>query len=502
MKSGLLTLIALLVFGDNHVSCSHIVPITLQRPVLRKLNLKAQNAPEILYNQKRVRDSEEFSVHYAEMLGVPKITVPAFAAFILDSIAVGLVMPCLPFFVASFGANTFHLSMILSVNFAAQMIGSVAMGRVSDTLGRKRALQVALGISALGIWLLGRANSIPWIFFARICSGSSGGLIPIMQACVIDTCSKEDREKYLGRIQAAFGAGIIVGPLLNMLFLSSWSVRSKLLVSTVFPLVGLAVTTVSFRDSRPVIAASTASPASVEARHAAESTASAAAAAQSRVPLILLKANGFALMYAFATEGIYAMLMKDSFGLGETALSYLFASCGIIVFGFQVFLIKTAVIALGKLSTLMLGNALLAAGMAGVAVIRSASAMRLHFAMFAVHVLGYSIADTALVSLLSDASMQHSIGRDLALNQAIQAGARIVSPLVAGFLYEFTRNKVISGIKLPVGAASYLFGAVWPGAAAIALLIFQVFVQKTPLSCSLLAPPSAENAPYTNRTIS
>lgn len=41
--------------------------------------------------------------------------------------------------------------------------------------------------------------------------------------------------------------------------------------------------------------------------------------------------SGFLLMYAFATETIYAMFIKDSFGYGERILSSLFAFNGFFI---------------------------------------------------------------------------------------------------------------------------------------------------------------------------
>ena len=49
---------------------------------------------------------------------------------------------------------------------------------------------------------------------------------------------------------------------------------------------------------------------------------------------------------------------------------------------------------IGKHGTLGIGNAVLAMGMVGVALIRIKS---LHFIIFALHVVGYSIADTGII---------------------------------------------------------------------------------------------------------
>jgi MFS family permease len=69
--------------------------------------------------------------------------------------------------------------------------------------------------------------------------------------------------------------------------------------------------------------------------------------------------------------------------------------------------------------------------MVGVALVRKET---LHFMLFAGHIVGYSIADTALASLISRYSAPATQGRDLAFNQAAQSCARVISPLLAGWI--------------------------------------------------------------------
>lgn len=51
--------------------------------------------------------------------------------------------------------------------------------------------------------------------------------------------------------------------------------------------------------------------------------------------------------------------------------------------------------------------------------------------LFTVHILGYSLADTALVALISRYASPSTQGRSLGLNQAAQSMARVVSPVVS-----------------------------------------------------------------------
>jgi MFS family permease len=102
--------------------------------------------------------------------------------------------------------------------------------------------------------------------------------------------------------------------------------------------------------------------------------------------------------------------------------------------------------------------------MIGLSLIRNEP---IHFTLFVAHIVGYSIADTALASLISKYSTPASQGRDLAYNQAAQACARVISPLVAGLLYEMSKQSK----GLPAGALPYLVGAVFPAAGVLVPLV-------------------------------
>eukprot|EP00903_Cladosiphon_okamuranus_P015364 g14190.t1 len=171
--------------------------------------------------------------------------------------------------------------------------------------------------------------------------------------------------------------------------------------------------------------------------------------------VMLLVGNGFLLMYAFSIETIYAMFLKDNFGYGESVLSMVFALNGVAVGALQLLGMRHLVRLLGKHMMLITGNVFLAAGMLGVALSRNPV---IHFALFTVHILGYSLADTALVALISRYASASTQGRSLGLNQAAQSMARVISPVVAGVLYEWSKRRQ----QLPLGALPYLVGSVFP----------------------------------------
>lgn len=398
---------------------------------------------------REINDNEEF-------LGIPRKLLPYYTAFMLDAVAVGLVMPLLPFTVMELGANAMQLSLVVSANYVAQSIGCIVMGKVSDTYGRKLVMNMCLTASALSYFFLSQADTLVGFGLARIISGSFGGLIPVMQSTVADVAAVVDRPKYLGRIMATFGLGFVVGPGIAAL-LRSWTTRQKIRLASLLPFLGLMVTLFfgreTKRNAKGIVATGT-GVGSIGKKKTAKIIP------KENIPpvpieVMLLVLNGFGIMYAFATETIYAMFIKDSFGYGEHMLSALFAVNGLFIGVFQVFLIKPLINLIGKHATLALGNAMLALGMIGVALVRHQT---IHFALFAAHIVGYSIADTALASLITKYSSPATQGRDLAFNQAAQACARVVSPLLAGVLYEYSKIPSI----LPTGALPFLAGALCP----------------------------------------
>eukprot|EP01041_Mallomonas_annulata_P008767 gene8767-18135_t len=420
-----------------------------------------------------------------EIMGIPKRLWPIYAAFMLDAIAVGLVMPLLPFYVMQLNCNALQLSMVISANYVAQMLGCVVMGRVSDTYGRRIVALFCLSASTLSYFCVSHAKSLVGVAIARVIAGSCGGLIPVLQASVADIIPLSERPKYLGRIQAIFGLGFVIGPMISAL-LPGLSTKYKIRLGALLPFLGFLLTFTCLQETHHRHRNPTTSTGTSTNIHTATATGtensitpsipipSLSSITESAGPgpgpggeinneiqsntgrntnsntnsitnsitssniikeskplplsVLALVFNGFLLMYAFGTETIYAMFIKDIFGYGERALSTIFAINGLLIGLFQVFLIKYIILHFGKHNTLAIGNGMLSIGMLGIGLCRDKV---VHFLAFTIHILGYSIADTGVVSLISRYANQASQGRALALNQAAQACARVFSPLIA-----------------------------------------------------------------------
>ena len=407
--------------------------------------------------------TENIQGNQKELLGVPTTLLPYYVAFMLDSVAVGLVMPLLPFYLMELGASALQLSLVVSANYVAQMAGVLVMGKVSDQYGRRIVMLACLAASSLSYFCVSCAKSLPAVALARVISGALGGLMPVVQSAVADATTLSDRPKYLGRISATFGLGFALGPALSTA-LPNLSAMQKIRVAVCLPLLGFFVTLFFAKETKrnviPFI--SRRKPRETELHTAKIHTAPLKSVNPITKEVSLLVLNGFLIMFAFGTETVYALLLKDAFGYGEAALSTLLAVNGLFIGLVQVLLIKPLVHCIGQRGTLMLGNAFMAIGMLGLAAVRY---QPLHFVLFSIHIVAYTVAETALVSLISRYSTLQSQGRDLALNQAAQACARVFSPLIAGLLYEQSKLSTLS--ILPVGALPFVVGGLCSLAAVV-----------------------------------
>eukprot|EP01114_Cavostelium_apophysatum_P021060 TRINITY_DN7240_c0_g1_i1.p1 TRINITY_DN7240_c0_g1~~TRINITY_DN7240_c0_g1_i1.p1 ORF type:complete len:489 (-),score=48.84 TRINITY_DN7240_c0_g1_i1:10-1476(-) len=135
-----------------------------------------------------------------------------YAVVFVDMLGVGLIFPLVPFFALKLEADAFWIGVIYSSYSVFNFIGSIFLGRVSDSYGRKKVLLFGLLGSSIGYVILGFSKSLWHICLARAISGVSGGTIPVGQAYIADVTKAEERAKYMGYLGAAYGIGMILGP--------------------------------------------------------------------------------------------------------------------------------------------------------------------------------------------------------------------------------------------------------------------------------------------------
>lgn len=164
-------------------------------------------------------NSQTQSTMQGEKLDFKKV-LPVFIIILIDLLGLTIIIPLMPLYAASFGANATVIGFLGATYPAMQVVGAPILGRLSDRFGRKPILLVSQVGTFFGFIVLGLANSLWVLFLARIIDGLSGANISTAQAVISDSTNEKTRTQGLGLVGAAFGLGFIVGPVIAFVSLA------------------------------------------------------------------------------------------------------------------------------------------------------------------------------------------------------------------------------------------------------------------------------------------
>ena len=138
-----------------------------------------------------------------------------FATVVIDLIGFGIVIPILPFLAPQLGADKFDIALLIVVYAVAAGICGPSWGRLSDRIGRKPVLIICLAGAALSYVMLGLATELWMLFLARTFAGLMAGNYGVATAMIADITTPQNRARGMGLIGAAFGLGMVMGPVLG-----------------------------------------------------------------------------------------------------------------------------------------------------------------------------------------------------------------------------------------------------------------------------------------------
>lgn len=149
-----------------------------------------------------------------------KKIMPIFVIVLIDLLGFTIIIPLMPLYATSFGADPWAIGLLGAAYPLMQFIGAPFLGRLSDRYGRKPILLISQLGTLIGFILLGFANALPLLFLSRIIDGLSGANISTAQAVITDSTNERTRTQGLGLTGAAFGVGFILGPIIAFISLA------------------------------------------------------------------------------------------------------------------------------------------------------------------------------------------------------------------------------------------------------------------------------------------
>ncbi len=329
---------------------------------------------------------------------------------------------------------------IASVFSVLQFVFAPFWGALSDRRGRRGILLFTVAGTGFSYLLWVFSGSF-WLFLlSRVVSGAFSGNLSVATAAVADVTSRSERAKAMGLVGAAFGLGLVTGPILGALTVqlnlaARWPELARYginpfsvpaLLAFGLCLVNLVWITARFRE-----------------------TLSPEAKAVSREPRLrnpirailgledpaVRRANLVAFVFAVAfvaMEATLTFLATQRFGYTARENGYLLGFLGLSAIVTQGLILRKLLKVVDELRVLNIG--LVAAVFGFLAVGAAATPWQL-YAGVGLLVFGSSLVNpstTGLISLYASAAEQ---GRVLGVFRSLGSLARAITPVVAGVVF-------------------------------------------------------------------
>lgn len=112
-------------------------------------------------------------------------------------------------------ADVLFGGLLTSFYAVLQFVFSPFWGALSDKRGRRGVLRMTVAGTAVG-YLLWVVSGSFWLFLlSRIVSGAFSGNLSVATAAVADVTTRQERSRAMGIVGAAFGLGLVTGPVVG-----------------------------------------------------------------------------------------------------------------------------------------------------------------------------------------------------------------------------------------------------------------------------------------------
>lgn len=372
------------------------------------------------------------------MKNKPLLTI--FLVIFIDLLGFGIIIPILPYYAVSFHATATTLGWLMMSYSAMQFIFSPFWGSLSDKVGRRPVLLTCITGIGASMLLLGMAQSLVWLFAARILAGFFGANISAASAYIADVTKPEERAKGMGMIGAAFGLGFLFGPALGG-FLSKWGYGTAAYVAAGLSLFNLIFAFFVLRE--PDISRE------IRAQHRSKLVRSfllktlKTPKVGTAIFLFFLVTFGMAQL-----EMSFALFVLQRFHLGAMQAGLILALMALVMAGVQGGGIGKLAKSLGEKKLVLYGCVLMTIALTGASF---SFVLGIFIFFVAIHALGYGVTNPSLSSIVSRNTPPDIQGGTLGVYQSAGSLGRILGPLLGGVLFDRL------GAGIPFLSAAFFF---------------------------------------------
>lgn len=172
--------------------------------------------------------------------------------FIAACIETDIYLPAFPDMMVWFSASESAIQSLLTWNFVGVCVSGPFYGPLSDSLGRKKPLLVALGMFLAGSIITIFAQNLDFMLWGRILQGiGSGGCFTLGTAIIFDAFDKDRAISALNKLNTIVPLIMAGAPMLGGYLNYTFGFRSNFLAIAIFVLISIVVSIFFFGETLP-----------------------------------------------------------------------------------------------------------------------------------------------------------------------------------------------------------------------------------------------------------
>jgi MFS family permease len=357
--------------------------------------------------------------------------------------------------------------LISSLFSILQFVFAPFWGAMSDHRGRRGVLTLTVAGTALG-YLVWVCSGSFWMFLvSRVVSGAFSGNLSVATAAVADVTTREERSKAMGIVGAAFGLGLVTGPMIGAFTahinlvghhpslarfgLNPFSVPA--LISFALCLINLVWISARFKET--LSAERRAEAGEARLRNPIKAILSLENRAVRRTNIV-----SFVYSLAFvAMETSLTFLAAERFGYTARQNGYLLGFLGVCAVVTQGYIVRKLLHRVDEIRVLGSGLLFSAVGLLAIGFAPAAWVLYVALALLAIGSGLINPASTGLISLYSGAAEQ---GRVLGIFRSLQSLSRAVTPILAGAVSGLFGFRVLFSVGAALALVAFGVGRTLP----------------------------------------
>ncbi|MDE9449728.1 TCR/Tet family MFS transporter [Aliiroseovarius sp. Z3] len=384
------------------------------------------------------------------------------ATILLDAVGIGIVFPIMPDLMQRVGASStadgaFWGGILMASYAAMQFLFAPVIGGISDSLGRRPVLLLALVALTIDYVVMALATTFWWLLIGRILAGIAGATYITATAYLADISKPEDRAANFGLIGATFGIGFVMGPAIGG-FVASIHLTAPFWLAAAFAglnvLLGLFVLPESLApEKRRAFRRRDLNPFG--------SILDAFKLPGLGLPLVLIFLFEFANM-VYPT--LWAFWTREVFGWSTALIGLTLAAYGIAVAVSQGVVMRVLIPRLGEFRTLIFSIICAIAAFAVLGLTASAYVM---FAAIAIAALA-DMAPPTMTAMMANMVAEDRQGLLQGVIASLGSIAAVIGPMIMTWIFQ---------IFADAEGAIYLPGAPFLFSGALVVILFPFFLR-------------------------